>query len=355
MTDTVSPFILLLTMQGLVSVDVRTIAGTLERRPWRRGGGRPEGHPVAFGSTVGDSSYLLFATATEADEAVKLLHAAREQHDDARAEDARAKVVGEAIRESAREVTRDFSDVVHELAEVRQLVTGAEELLAQVQRAEFVRHTPFTDDDVQRASAFGSLNAEAIIEYDRGREHPASEAIHACIRQIADKPHRAPLYLAALITVVEASIIPSEQVAELARSVDASTVKIGEPYQGPDGRWLMQLIGGSVLSFKDEPEARTFAAQREALWQSGKVATPPRCEIVCDVLRMRDTSGATECVLDLRDVSFVRRLADEYSDGTATVWIVLRVGETFKLDLPTVADYERVADHVAALRGPKPA
>jgi hypothetical protein len=131
--------------------------------------------------------------------------------------------------------------------------------------------------------------------------------------------------------------------------------KIGEPYQGPDGRWLMKLIGGSVLSFKDEQEARTFAAQREALVQSGKVAAPPRCEIVGDSLRVRDTSGATECVLNLRDVSFVNRLADEYSDGTATVWIVLRVGETFKLDLPTVADYERVADHVAALRGSKSA
>jgi hypothetical protein len=229
MTDTVSPFILLLTMQGLVSVDVRTIAGTLERRPWRRGGGRPEGHPVAFGSTVGDSSYLLFATATEADEAVKLLHAAREQHDDARAEDARAKVVGEAIRESAREVTRDFSDVVHELAEVRQLVTGAEELLAQVQRAEFVRHTPFTDDDVQRASAFGSLNAEAIIEYDRGREHPASEAIHACIRQIADKPHRAPLYLAGLLFAAVNAVAGAKRVGDLESLLARARATMDDP------------------------------------------------------------------------------------------------------------------------------
>jgi hypothetical protein len=125
------------------------------------------------------------------------------------------------------------------------------------------------------------------------------------------------------------------------------TVKIGEPYQGPDGRWLMKLLGGSVLSFKDEPEARTFAAQREALWQSGKVATPPRCEIVGDSLRVRDTSGATECVLDLRDVSFVNRLAD------VGAWVVLKAGGSFVLELPTVADYERVADHVAALRGSK--
>ncbi len=52
-------------------------------------------------------------------------------------------------------------------------------------------------------SQFGSLDAEAIIAYDLGREHPASEEIHACLRQIADKPHRAPLYLADLLALAK--------------------------------------------------------------------------------------------------------------------------------------------------------
>lgn len=148
-------------------------------------------------------------------------------------------------------------------------------------------------------------------------------------------------------------LVVSDQLAELARKVGTNAVKIGMPYQDADGRWLMDLRGGSVLSFKDEQEARSFGgrwdAQREALKEAS--ASPSRCEIVGDTLRLRDVYGSSVCVLDLREVSFVRRLADEYSDGTATVWIVLRVGETLKLDLPTAADYERVADHVASLRG----
>lgn len=69
------------------------------------------------------------------------------------------------------------------------------------------------------------------------------------------------------------------------------------------------------------------------------------------MLRVRDVYDSSVCVLDLREVSFVRRLADEYSDGTATVWIVLRVGETLKLDLPSAEDCDRVVEHVALLRG----
>lgn len=143
-------------------------------------------------------------------------------------------------------------------------------------------------------------------------------------------------------------LVVSEQLAEVARKVGTNAVEIGMPYQDAGGRWLMDLRGGSVLSFKGEQEARSFGGR----WDAQRENTPPSwCEIVGDMLRVRDVYDSSVCVLDLREVSFVRRLADEYSDGTATVWIVLRVGETLKLDLPTAADYERVADHVASLRG----
>ena len=104
-----SPFVLLSTATGLVSVDVRAIAGNITHAP--------DGHErIYLRSTITDTTLLHFATAEEADAAVTLLHAAREQHDDARAEDARAKVVGEAIRESGKEFTREvaaaFSEVV---------------------------------------------------------------------------------------------------------------------------------------------------------------------------------------------------------------------------------------------------
>ena len=110
MTDSAtSPFVLLRTVHGLVDVDVRTIAGNITHAP--------DGHErIYLRSTITDTTLLHFATAEEADAAVTLLHAAREQHDDARAEDARAKVVGEAIRESGKEFTREvaaaFSEVV---------------------------------------------------------------------------------------------------------------------------------------------------------------------------------------------------------------------------------------------------
>ena len=75
-----------------------------------------------------------------------------------------------------------------------------------------------------------------------------------------------------------------------------------------------------------------------------------RCVIEGDLLRVRDVDGATKLLLDLREVSLVRRLADGYSDGTATVSIVLRTGEREEVDLPSAADYERVVSHVVALR-----
>lgn len=49
------------------------------------------------------------------------------------------------------------------------------------------------------SSAMGHLNATAIIAYDLAREQPAPTEVHDCIRAIADKPHRAPLYLSDLI------------------------------------------------------------------------------------------------------------------------------------------------------------
>lgn len=106
MTDTtISPFVLLRTATGLVSVDVRTIAGAITHAP---------DHPerLYLRSTITDPTTLHFANAKEADAAVTLLHAAREQHDDARAEDARAKVVGEVIRESGRELVQEVSHVL---------------------------------------------------------------------------------------------------------------------------------------------------------------------------------------------------------------------------------------------------
>lgn len=192
MTDTTSsPFILLRTATGLVSIDVRTIAGAVARCSFRSVGHPVPGYPVTFDATIGAETQLLFATAEEADDAVAVLHAARELHDDARAEDARAKVVGEAIRESGREFTQQIADTFRQVAEGVQAMLDA--TLAATEASRKLGTPP------RSAHEWGWLDAEAIIEYDLGREHPASEAIHACIRQIADKPHRTPLYLADLV------------------------------------------------------------------------------------------------------------------------------------------------------------
>jgi len=39
------------------------------------------------------------------------------------------------------------------------------------------------------------FDPDAIIAYDLERKNPASDDIHSLIRNIADKPHRAPVYI----------------------------------------------------------------------------------------------------------------------------------------------------------------
>jgi hypothetical protein len=105
MTAPASPFVLLETPYGPVSVDARTIVGTVTQpagEPWR----------VVFESHPGPIMDLTFFDGDKAEEAVLLLHAAREAHDDQRAEDARARVVGEAIREGAAEIGRQVAEAV---------------------------------------------------------------------------------------------------------------------------------------------------------------------------------------------------------------------------------------------------
>lgn len=247
MTDSTSPFVLLRTASGPVSIDVRTIADTVTRRL-----AQPSlAHVLSFKSTIStDPVRLDFDTAEEADDAVTLLHAVREQHDDARAEDARAKVVGEAIRESGREFTQQIADVF------LQSVMGLKDVLASTfaagdafrklgeppTRACLLDAERVIADNIESLEAHplgesicrclrliavkphlapiylselleagkatqhetGSTPRDAMLPQVEAMrkflgEHPASEAIHACIRQIADKPHRTPLYLADLV------------------------------------------------------------------------------------------------------------------------------------------------------------
>lgn len=247
MTDSTSPFVLLRTATGRASVDVRTIAGNITHVPNFH-------ERLYLQSTIADPTTLHFASAAQADDAVTLLHAVREQHDDARAEDARAKVVGEAIRESGREFTQQIADVflqsVMGLKDVlastfaagdafrklgepptraclldaeRVIADNIESLeahplgesicrclrliavkphLAPIYLSELLeagKATQHETGSTPRDAMLPQVDAEEIIAYDLGREHPASEAIHACIRQIADKPHRTPLYLADLV------------------------------------------------------------------------------------------------------------------------------------------------------------
>ena len=70
--DTSSPFVLLRTANGLVSIDARTIAGNIgrfEREP----------HVLLLETTTSTPFTLKFASCAEADAAVERLHVAREK------------------------------------------------------------------------------------------------------------------------------------------------------------------------------------------------------------------------------------------------------------------------------------
>ena len=126
MTAPASPFVLLETPYGPVSVDARTIVGTVTQpagEPWR----------VVFESHPGPIMDLTFFDGDKAEEAVLLLHAAREAHDDQRAEDARARVVGEAIREGAAVIAGQVAEALRVAAgkAVHDYVTRLEIDLAE--------------------------------------------------------------------------------------------------------------------------------------------------------------------------------------------------------------------------------
>ncbi len=145
----------------------------------------------------------------------------------------------------------------------------------------------------------------------------------------------------------------TSQLAERARKVDTNAVEIGMPYQDAVGRWLVDLRGGSVLSFKDEQEARSFGgrwdAQREALQAADENTTPSRCSIVDDVLRVRDEKGSLVLVLDLREVALMQRITP------CDVCVSLRnSGARLDLFLLQSGDCDRVIEHVASLRGRTP-
>ena len=182
-----SPFVLLRTASGPVSIDVRTIAGTIVREPDCR---------VAFGSLVGDATRLRFTTAELADAAVEKLHNAREQHDDAQAEDARAKVVGEAIRESGREFTQQIADVF------LQSTMGLKDVLASTLAAGDAFRK--LGEPPTRACL---LDAERVIadNIESLEAHPLGESICRCLRLIAVKPHLAPIYLSELLEAGKAT------------------------------------------------------------------------------------------------------------------------------------------------------
>lgn len=70
-------------------------------------------------------------------------------------------------------------------------------------------------------SEYGCLNADKILAYDVGRKNPASEEIQTCLRQIADKPHRAPLYLRDMVAPIAAALglVPEVSVSRIIQEI----------------------------------------------------------------------------------------------------------------------------------------
>jgi len=93
-----SPILRIETATGLVSLDVRTVVGIVARWP---------GRLVTFASSVnGEMVRLEFERADEADAALDRIHAARVQHDDAKAEDRRTERLAEAVARGVAEELR---------------------------------------------------------------------------------------------------------------------------------------------------------------------------------------------------------------------------------------------------------
>jgi hypothetical protein len=93
-----SPILRIETISGLVSLDVRTVVGIVARWP---------GRLVTFASSVnGEMVRLEFERADEADAALDRIHAARVQHDDAKAEDRRTERLAEAVARGVAEELR---------------------------------------------------------------------------------------------------------------------------------------------------------------------------------------------------------------------------------------------------------
>ncbi len=227
MTDSTSPFVLLRTASGPVSIDVRTIADTVTRRL-----AQPSlAHVLSFKSTIStDPVRLDFDTAEEADAAVTLLHAVREQHDDARAEDARAKVVGEAIRESGREFTQQIADVF------LQSVMGLKDVLAST----FAAGDAFRKlgEPPTRACL---LDAERVIadNIESLEAHPLGESICRCLRLIAVKPHLAPIYLSELL---EAGKATQHETGSTPRDAMLPQVEAMRKFLGENGYETQQAV-----------------------------------------------------------------------------------------------------------------
>lgn len=314
MTDTPSsPFILLHTATGLVSIDVRTIAGNIVRDP-----SRPE--RVYLRSTITDPTTLHFASAEEADDAVAVLHAARELHSDERAEDARAKVVGEAIRESGREFTQQIADMFRQVAE------GVQAMLTATLAATEASHRLGTPP--RSSHEWGWLDAEAIITYDRERRRPSSDAIYTCIRRIADRPHRAPLYLAELVESATPASGPDVDFRIVGISDDCGPIDITVSMPSsvasmPYG--LTRLVARGIIEALDVSERNDCFD----VMINGGVSVPPGCppQPVKTVEEL-----AAEHVLELA-----------YDEGFGGRYVLHRDGSLRS------ADYERDDDDGASL------
>lgn len=119
-------------------------------------------------------------------------------------------------------------------------------------------HTPH-DDGWQPCStcavAYGQLDVDQILKYDAERTSPCSDAVASCLRKIAEKPHRAPLYLADLAAAARADAERErdEARAEVARlrarvRVEAEDVERAgvtrahvEAWLAASGRWSISF------------------------------------------------------------------------------------------------------------------
>ena len=158
MTAPVSPFVLLETLEGAKSIDARAIVGVIDRQP-----DNPTVLVLSLSTAYGDVRIECFDI-EQADAFVLLLHAAREKHDDQRAEDARARGTGEAIREGAAVIAGQVAEALRgsfDLAVVAKRMRGLEADLAEERKlvAAYRAHVERVEQLLARARA--AMRADA--------------------------------------------------------------------------------------------------------------------------------------------------------------------------------------------------